>query len=193
MKLRFLALCLALAFTSIAAHAQVGLYINPVGIHISNSSTDTGPFAFLGDNVTSRMFYGVNIGGYDDFFKSDKIAAGIDIRDSFSNGNRATLNSFLVGARVAANSATSNFKPYAQLMLGVGTTKPPTTGVHVSKVQYGVFGGVDYTIASHVDFRVVELGYGGVSTTSSANYNGLNSYPASRLFSVSSGLVFTIK
>ncbi|WP_158944340.1 hypothetical protein [Granulicella sp. S190] len=191
MKLRFVVSSMVLAITSIAAHAQVGLYINPVGINVSNSTADTGTFAFLGDNVTSRTFFGVNIGGYDDFYHGQKVDAGVDIRDSFSKANNASLNSFLIGGRVVAK-LQSAFKPYGQLAVGVGSTKAPTSSVHTSRVQYGIFGGVDYTLASHVDFRAVELGYGGLSTINSTLFNETVTYSSSRLFSVSTGLVFTI-
>ncbi len=190
MKLQLLAPCLTLALMTIAAHAQIGVYVNPVGIHISNSTADSGTFAFLGDGVTSRTFYGVNFGGYDDFYHRGNLDAGVDIRDSFTKGNNASLNSFLVGARVAGKLTNYSFRPYVQVFVGVGSTKPPTSTVHISRATYGVLGGVDYPLAKHVDFRVFEVGYSGLSTVSSANFNGVTSYPASKLFSVSTGLVF---
>jgi hypothetical protein len=193
MKLRFVVPCLILALTALSAGAQVGLYVNPVGIHVSNSSTDSGPFAFLGENASSRTFYGVNIGGYDSFFHGEKIDAGVDIRDSYTKGNNASLNSFLIGARVVGKLANPAFKPYLQLSAGVGTTKPPTSVVHISRGTFDVFAGLDYSLAKHVDFRAVELGYGTLSTVNSSNFNSGTSYPSSTLFSISTGLVFTIR
>jgi len=194
MKLRFLVPCLSLALMTIAARAQIGVYVNPVGIHVSNSTPDTGIFAFLGDGVTARTFYGVNIGGYDEFFHGTRLDAGIDIRDSYSKGNNASLNSFLVGGRVVGRFTNSSFRPYAQLSVGVGTTKPPLTTAHISRATYDIFGGVDYPLAKHLDVRIVELGYGGLSTISSANFNGTTtSFPSSKLFSVSTGLVFRFR
>ena len=67
MKLRFLAPALVLAITTIAAHAQVGVYVNPVVSRISNSVADTGPFAFLGSGQTSQIFGGLDFGAYYDF------------------------------------------------------------------------------------------------------------------------------
>jgi hypothetical protein len=190
MKLRFLVPCLTLALISIAARAQVGVYLNPVGIHVSNSTPDTGTFAFLGDNVTSRTFYGVNLGGYYDFFHAAKADVGVDLRDSYTKGNNASLNSFLVGVRVASKPLKYSFKPYAQLSVGVGSTKPPHSDVHISRATFDIFGGLDYTLAKHVDFRVVEVGYGSLSTVSSSNYSGTTSIPASHLLNISTGLVF---
>jgi hypothetical protein len=212
MKLRFLVPCFALALSNLAALAQdnpstvnpstgpyvsvgstdVGLYVNPVGTHITNSQADTGPFAFLGDNTTARMFWGANIGGYVNFYHHPKYDAGIDIRDSIVTGNNARLNSFLVGGRIVAKPIADKFKPYAQLSVGVGSSKPPTSSVHLSRFEYGIYGGLDYTLAKHVDFRAFELGYGSVSTVNSGNFYGPTTFPSSRLFSISSGLVFRI-
>lgn len=210
MKLRFLVSCLALALLNVAARAQdnpsqvnpstasetgvgksdVGLYVNPIGIHIHNSQADTGPFAFLGDNATSRTFWGASIGGYVNFFHAPKFDAGIDMRDTVVSGQNARLNSFLVGARVIAKPIHDSFKPYLQLSIGAGSSKPPHSTVHLTRLQYAIYGGVDYTLAKHVDFRMVEVGYGSVSTVNSGNFNGSITFPASSLFSVSSGLVF---
>jgi hypothetical protein len=212
MKLRFLVPCIAFAVITLAARAQdnpstvkpstasttgvgstdVGLYVNPIGISIRNSQADTGPFAFLGDNTTSRTFYGATIGGYVNFFHAQKFDAGIDLRDMIVSGNGAHLNSFLVGGRVIAKPLAESFKPYLQLSIGAGNSKPPTSTVHLTRLQYGIFGGIDYTLAKHVDFRVFELGYGSVSTINSGNFNGTISFPASSLFSVSTGLVFRV-
>jgi hypothetical protein len=193
MKLRFFVLCFAFALTAIAAHAQIGLYVNPIGVHVSNSNADTGPFAFLGENATSRTFYGAAIGGYYEFFHDPKFDVSVDLRDYIVKGNNASLNSFLIGARIAAKPIAVNFRPYLQLSGGVGTSKPPTSPVHLSRAEYGVFGGLDYSLNNHVDFRVVEAGYGSVSTVNSGNFGSGASFPSSRLFSISTGLVFRIK
>jgi hypothetical protein len=212
MKLRFPVVCLAFTLMNLAALAQdnpstvnastasttgvgstdVGLYVNPIGIGIRNSTADTGPFAFLGDNTTSRTFYGAAIGGYVNFFHAQKYDAGIDIRDIIVSANNARLNSFLVGARVVAKPIAEKYKPYLQLSIGAGSSKPPHSTVKSTRLQYGIYGGLDYTLSKHVDFRAFELGYGSVSTINSGNFNGTTSFPASSLFSVSTGLVFRI-
>lgn len=190
MNFRYLALAVGLALTTLAAHAQVGLYINPVAIRISNSQADTGPFAFLGENSKSNIFYGVNIGGYYNFYQQGKTEVGLDIRDSITNGNSATLNSFLVGIRVAIAPFKRPLKPYLQASVGVGTTRPPTSSVRSNRAQFGVFGGADYTLSRHVDFRVVEIGFNSLTTASSSTIGGTGNIPASKLLSFSTGLVF---
>jgi hypothetical protein len=217
MKLRFLvvrlgAVCLAFALMNLAALAQdnpstvnastasttgvgptdVGLYVNPIGIGIRNSTADTGVFAFLGDNTTSRTFYGAAIGGYVNFFHAQKYDAGVDLRDIIVSANNARLNSFLVGGRVVAKPIAEKFKPYLQLSVGVGSSKAPHSPIKLNRLQYGIYGGLDYTLSKHVDFRAVELGYGSVSTINSGNFNGTTSFSASSMFSVSTGLVFRV-
>jgi hypothetical protein len=212
MKLQLLVVCLAFALTNLAALAQdnpstvsastasttgigstdIGLYVNPIGIGISNSKADTGVFAFLGDGATQRTFYGAAIGGYVNFFHAQKFDAGVDLRDIVVSGNGAHLNSFLVGGRVAVKPLAEKFKPYVQLSVGVGSSKAPHSPIKLNRFQYGIYGGLDYTLAKHVDFRAFELGYGSVSTINSGNFNGTTSFSASSMFSVSTGLVFRV-
>jgi len=212
MKLRFLVSCFALALLNHAARAQenpspvtpstasysavgkgdVGLYVNPIGIRITNSQADTGTFAFLGDNATSRMFWGAAIGGYVNFFHAQRYDAGIDLRDTIVKANNASLNSFLVSARFLAKPIAENFKPYVQVSVGVGSSKPPTSPIHLSRATYGIFGGLDYTLNKHVDFRAFELGYGAVTTINSGDFGGPVTFPTSRLLNISSGLVFRV-
>lgn len=199
MKLRYLATVVSLALTTVAAHAQtqgnVGLYLNPIAIRASNSVADTGDsgdFAFLGQNATSQVFYGYDLGGFYDFFHSGSVATGFDMRLSDLHANNAMLKEFQVGIRVSAHPFARPFKPYLQVGIGEGSTKAPESTVHVKKVDYAVYAGVDYTLSKHVDFRVFELGYGSLTTVSSATVGagGNIAIPATTLIHFSSGLVF---
>src|SRR5438874_8127991 len=107
MKLRLFATALAaFAVSSAAAHAQIGVYMNPVAIRVSNSVADTGPFAFLGQNSKSQVMYGYMLGGYDDFFHSGKLNAGIDMRLEDLHANNAMLRDFFLGVRVSGTPFT---------------------------------------------------------------------------------------
>ena len=169
-----------------------GLYFNPVAIRVSNSSADAGPFAFLGQNSTSQVFYGYDLGGYYDFFHAGKLAAGFDMRESDLHANNALLRSFLVGARVSAKPFSTPFKPYAQTSIGAGTTKAPASTVHISKLDYAIFGGVDYTLQHHVDFRVARdrLRLPDHRQQRRPSAAAAPNIPAANLISFSSGLVF---
>ena len=178
------------ALTTVAAHAQAALYFNPVAIRASNSKADSGPFAFLGQNSTSQMFYGVNVGGYYTLYQAGKTEVGIDVRDSLTHGNSAVLNSFLVGVRISASPFERPIKPYVVIGGGAGTTRAPTNPRRITRGQYGIFAGADYTLARHIDYRVVEVGYSSLSTVSSDTVGGSSSIPSASLLSVSTGVVF---
>ena len=201
MKLRYLATVVLLTLTTVAAYAQdqdaptqgnVGLYLNPIFIHVSNSVKDTGPFALLGENSTSKVFYGYNLGGFYDFIHAGSITTGFDMRFSDLHANNGMIRNFLVGVRVSGHPFARPLKPYIQLSGGVGTSKAPESSVHIRKGEYGIFAGADYTLGRHVDFRVVEVGYGSLATVSSATVGagGNIAIPASKLITFSSGLVF---
>lgn len=175
-----------------SAHAQGALYFNPIVTRVSNSQTDTGTFAYLGAGNTSALRGGVSIGGYYMFGHgagpTSRATFGLDVRDEWQRGSDALLNSFLIGVR-AQGRVGERLKPYAQLSGGVGSTRAPFTAIKTSKAMFKVYGGLDYTIGPHLDFRAVEIGYGSLTTASSAQYNSTLTYPASKLLSFSSGLV----
>ncbi len=194
MKLRFVVPALALAITTMAAHAQVGIYVNPVVSRISNSTADTGPFAFLGSGKTAQTFGGIDFGAYYDFEHFSKVDAGIDVRDAFEHGNNASLNSFLLGPRVAVKPMSfGGLKPYAQFLVGAARTKPPKSNAHINRLQYEVLVGVDKALAKRVDWRIVELSYGSADTISSQTFGGPTPIPAARILTVSTGFVFRFK
>ncbi len=196
MKLRYLATVVVLALTTVAAHSQtqgnVGLYINPIAIRASNSYADSGPYAFLGQNSTSQVFYGYNLGGFYDFYHAGSLSTGFEMRFADLHANNAMLRDFLVGLRISGQPTKRPFKPYVLASFGDGSTKAPNSTVHVAKIDYGIFAGVDYALAHHVDFRVFEVGYGSLTTVSSATVGagGTVAIPASTLINFSSGLVF---
>jgi hypothetical protein len=194
MKLRFLAAIAGFVMATGVARAQIGIYTTPIFSRISNSTPDSGVFAFLGPNTTSRVFAGFGLGAYDDLYHSGNLEAGLDLRGNILRGNGAQLNSLLFGGRVAYKSVQRpNIKPYFQVGIGVGSSKAATNPVHISKLEYNVAAGLDYSFASHVDFRVVEIGYGSVQTISTNAIDQVGAVSNSQLVTFSTGLVFRFK
>jgi hypothetical protein len=191
MKLRFFVVAAAMALVNLSARAQIGLYFNPIVSRVSNSTADTGPFAFLGSGDKSQIFGGVDFGGYWDFVHYSKFDVGFDMRDAIQHGNSASLNSFTAGLHVEAKPMAHQLKPYAQLSFGAGRTRPPQSTVHVSKLEYDITAGVDRPLNRHVDWRIVEVGYGSVTTISSNTFGG-QAVPAAKLLNFSTGFVFRI-
>lgn len=192
MKLRFLLVAAVLLGTVSAASAQVGLYLNPIASRVSNSVEDTSVFSFLGPASTSRTFWGVDYGVYDDFSHSGNLSFGLDLRGTDMHANNGSLKDLLVGLRVSGTPFQRSWRPYAEAAFGGGWTKSPGSAISIRKPEFRIFAGLDHPIYHHVDFRVVEIGYGTLQTIS--NYtvgNGsAKTIPSSNVLSVSSGLVF---
>jgi hypothetical protein len=138
------------------------------------------------------VFYGYNLGGYYDFLHSGKLDTGFDVRFSDLHANNAMLRNFLVGLRVSGKPFSRPFRPYLEATIGDGSSKAPNSTLHISKVDYAFFGGVDYRLAQHVEWRVAEIGYGALTTVSSATVGagGTVAIPPSKLVNFSTGLVF---
>jgi len=192
MKLRFSVLALTLALMTIGAHAQGGLYLNPIVSRVSNSVADTGNFAFLGSGYTSRIFGGVMIGGYYEVYHAPKFDFSLDLRDEIEHGNNASLNNLLFGGRLAFKPTKTSFRPYVQGSFGEGRTTSPLSPIHTSKFEWAAFGGIDKPLNKHIDWRVIEVGYGKVTTISSFLYSGPVVIPAAQLLNFSTGFVFRI-
>ena len=190
MRLRFVLAAAVLAAVAASARAQVGVYVNPVFTRINNSTPDSGPFAFLGQNATSRNFGGLDFGAYYDISRGPGMKFGADLRDTIVHSGNASLNVFSVAARVEAPALNHGIRPYVQVAAGAGTSKSEESLIHTTRGMFGIFAGIDYPLNRHVDFRVVELGYGSVTTTNSYIYGGPTPIGASSMVHISSGLVF---
>ncbi|HXB63094.1 MAG TPA: hypothetical protein VNU94_09630 [Acidobacteriaceae bacterium] len=198
MKLRFLALLLVFSVLPLAAPlaAQMqggGLYLNPVAIRITNSVPDTGLFAFLGQNATSKMFYGVNLGGYYDWQAKPHWAVGADMRETIVHSDNAALDSLLFGVRIVDKPFQSPLRLYVEPAFGPGRSKSPYSTVHHTGLETHIFVGADYPIKKYLDWRVAEVGYGSVGTVNSSDFGYNTSIPSSHLLSITTGLVFRIR
>jgi len=190
MRLRYVLAAVVLAAVAASARAQVGVYINPVFTKISNNVPDTGPFAFLGDGATSRNFGGVDFGAYYNISHGPGVKFGVDARDTTVHSNNASLNIFSLAGRVETAPLTHGIRAYAELAAGAATSKAAQAQIHNTRGMFGIFGGIDYPLTRVIDFRIVELGYGSVTTQNSYIQGGPNPIGASRMVQVSSGLVF---
>jgi hypothetical protein len=190
MRLRYVLAAVVLAAVAASARAQIGVYVNPVFTRINNSTPDTGPFAFLGSGATSRSFGGLDFGGYYNITHGPGVKFGVDVRETTVHSNNAALNTFSLAARVESAPLAYGLRPYAQVAAGAATSKAQQSQVHTTRGMFGIFAGIDYPLNRHVDFRIVELGYGSVTTQNSFIYGGPTQIGASRMIQVSSGLVF---
>ena len=190
MRLRYVLAAVVLAAVAASARAQVGVYINPVFTKISNNIADTGPYAFLGEGSTSRNFGGLDFGAYYNIKHGPGAKFGVDVRDTTVHSNNASLNIFSVAARVESAPLVHGIRPYAEIAAGAANSKAQQSQIHTTRGMFGIFGGIDYPLTPHIDFRIVELGYGSITVQNSFIYGGPNPIGASRMVEVSSGLVF---
>jgi hypothetical protein len=190
MRLRYVLAAVVLAAVAASARAQVGVYINPVFTKISNTVPDTGPFAFLGEGKTSRNFGGVDFGAYYNISHGPGVKYGVDVRDTTVHSNNASLNIFSLAGRVESAPLAHGIRPYAQIAAGAATSKAQQSQIHTTRGMFAIFGGVDYPLTRHVDFRIVEIGYGGITVQNSFIYGGPSPIGSSRMLHVSSGLAF---
>jgi hypothetical protein len=195
--------------TSTIANAQLGVYGNVTVNRLSGQQSS--PLAPLNAGTvdcagTQAPNCSVNnsvdpLGGgggiYYDFKTFGPIRLGADLRGTitdskqgaytFSRGSGTRIYSTLGGIRGSFHTPWAPVKPYIQLSAGLGRSDYGlfTNGnivVH-NNLQYEGFAGVDLKILPFADFRVVELGYGGLSAFGTNSHN----YP---IGTISTGVVF---
>jgi hypothetical protein len=144
--------CLLLfIFSSMAAMAQVGLY---------------GEFSAAKLNVPNTSWiYGPTFGGYLDKGHFWVFNSGVDARGAILGSGATTLDSGLVGPRVAVRPHLLPIQPYVEALIGAGHADYGQGVAHVSatKFQYQFLGGLDLTVLPRIDWRLVEFSYGGLS------------------------------
>ena len=201
MNLRKALLLLAVAtFVAATAQAQFGVYGTFTATRMGNikSSPEATGFNTGINNSVSPL--GGTGGIYYDFLKLGPVKLGADLRGSIvttkrgaftnANGGGARINSALFGVRAVFHAPImrSIVKPYIQGSAGIGSTNYGllygANGVTLrNNFEYMGFAGVDIPILPIMDFRLVEVGIGGL------NPFGNNSHNYS-LQTVSSGVVF---
>lgn len=151
MKLRKYLFLGVLLFGSFYVQAQVGLY--------ANFSTATVNVPDVG------RLYGSTFGGYFDKGHLLFLGTGIDARGVLLSKNSTTFNSGLVGPRVSAHIPAIPLRPYVEALIGAGhvDVNDGSAQTSATKFEYQFLGGVDLTVLPHIDWRVVEFSYGGLS------------------------------
>jgi hypothetical protein len=157
MYMRFVRICLlgmvALGLAG-AAQAQTAIYGEFTAAKLSTPNTS--------------WMYGPTVGLYHDS-EHGLFATGLDVRGTFAgrgNTNGAytsqTLDTLLGGVRLAVMPRVLPFKPYGEILGGLGHLKVGQGSARTSstKFAYQFVGGVDFTILPRVDWRVVEFSYG---------------------------------
>jgi hypothetical protein len=195
---------IALAITTASAHAQLGAYgmftVNQLS-NIASSPQPTTPTDLANTRSNDVNPLGGTGGVYYDFLKLGPVKLGADLRGSILttkrgayvnfNGGGARIYSALGGVRAAFHTPHPWLKPYIQGSVGLGRsdyglfTQGSTNGSVVlhNNFEYEGLAGLDIKVLPIMDWRVVELGYGGLNPFGTYSHN----YPIKQ---VSMGLVF---
>ena len=148
--LRLFAL-LILVFSSLSMRAQLGLY---------------GGFTVQNPEVPPANSYNLYGGTFGAYLASGQLAilnVGVDLRGSFTRGSGNSLNSGAIGPRVGLNLHVIPLHPYVEATAGLGNLSIQQTSSEVTRFEYQLLGGLDYTILPRIDWRVAEFSYGGLS------------------------------
>jgi hypothetical protein len=187
MKLHWLTILPGIALCFAPAHAQTGIYGAFDSVRLTATNVD-GP----SQTQTTNWYNGGEVGIYHNFFHMGPIALGADVRGDRMSGSQQKYHSALFGLRLAAKPPALPIRPYMQASIGVGgPTHSGLNGagsIYSDKFQYLVAGGLDYTLVPHLDFRVLEIGYGKMSGISSGG-----TVPDTSLLNISSGLVLRFR
>ena len=148
--LRLMALFL-LILSPLVLRAQLGLY---GGFTVQNPAVPP---------ANGYQYYGGTFGGY---LASGELAilnVGVDLRGSFTKNGSDSFNSGAIGPRIGLNLHVVPVHPYVEATAGLGNLNIAETSSNVTRFEYQLLGGVDFTVFPRVDWRVAEFSYGGLS------------------------------
>jgi hypothetical protein len=191
------------SFVSATAHAQLGVYgeftVNRLTGMESSPLPNNPSVANARSNSVDPL--GGTGGVYYDFKRLGPVTLGADLRGTILttkrgayvnfNGPGARIYSVLGGARAVFHTPVKPLKPYIQASAGLGRSdyglySDSTSGAPnavYNNFEYEVFAGLDLKVLPIMDYRVAELGYGGLDPFGTYSHN----YP---IKSVSMGFVF---
>jgi hypothetical protein len=149
--LRTLFLLLFAAFvTSVAAHAQTGIYAE-----FGASKVDA---------LSNDWIYGPTFGVYHDFYSLPVFHLGADLRGNVLGiSQTTTLTSGMLGPRVSLHPRVLPAMPYLEAMGGIGHYDYGNRQGSSTQFEYQFLAGIDDTVLPRLDWRIVEFSYGGLS------------------------------
>lgn len=163
------------------ASAQTGLYVNFTAQHVDANSR---PLLDTAGKLSDGLWmFGPTFGIYHDFWKAGPLHLGADFRGSVLSRGDAKMNNALAGFRGSVHTHVLPVVPYIQASAGIAGFNYGRRQDLSTVLQYELVGGVDATILPQLDWKLVEVGGGGL--TSGGNGGGGNG-----LFHISTGLAF---
>jgi hypothetical protein len=186
----------AALFFAVSAHAQLAAYGTFTVSRLSG--INSSPYAAQYGSPEGLLPYVNPLGGTGgvsyDFMNLGPIRLGADVRGSILSTHRggeaafdgtgARIESGLGGVKASFHTPYKFLTPYVQASAGIGRSDYGLTGFPLhSNFEYHLFAGLDVHAFPIMDFRVAELGYGGLDASGNDSHN----YP---LKTFSAGVVF---
>jgi hypothetical protein len=179
------------------AHAQVALYVTSSSAHLSgvptgSVATGTG----YQEQYTSYWSSGIGGGVTFTFLPLGPVKLGLDLRGSTKPGTTG-YDTAMGGIKLGFKAPFIPIKPYLQASGGYVATRTVNVSSSTNQGQtvggtfnnryaaWEVLGGIDFSVAPFLDFRVIEVGGG-----TGVNIPGVtNQQQNLSLFTVNTGLV----
>jgi hypothetical protein len=170
MKLRSLALFLAVALASAAAQAQAGVYLAFDAQQFTQNGVNAVPRP--SGNTDRPWLFGPEYGVYYNVTRLPKLGAlktgpfvfGLDGRGDTLRiseyGSQLDRQDGILSLRASTKSKFLGNTPYIQAGLGIGHTRIPFAAHYSNNFIYQFGVGVDHTIRGRLDWRVVEADAG---------------------------------
>lgn len=161
-KLRAVLVLIALGLCATTGRAQIGAYVNFNAQHIDSSARNISDTAgSLSDGV---WVFGPQFGFYDDFMHLGPVHLGSDFRGSILSHDNAKFNNGMAGVRASVHTVALPISPYVEASAGIAGFNYGRKQEMTKILQYELSGGVDVTIFPRVDWKLVEIGGGGLTT-----------------------------
>jgi hypothetical protein len=199
MKLRSLALFLAVALASVAAKAQTGVYLAFDAQQFTQNGVNAVPHP--SGNTDRPWIFGPEYGVYYNIthlprlgeLHTGPVVFGLDGRGDTLRvseyGSQLDRQDALLSVRVATKNKLMGSTPYIQGGFGIGHTRIPYSAAYSNNLIYQFGVGVDHNIRGRLDWRIVEADAGFLG-----NYVvGHGANQSNYLVTLSTGFVFRIR
>ena len=149
LKLPTLLTALSLALSpTLPAAAQLGL---------SGAFTASRLSHPVGTVGSPTMLYGETVSAY--YQRGVFFAYGADVRGSFLGGSGISLNSGVIGPRVALKLHALPLQVYGEALGGISSYTGGPFVSSTTQAEYQLLLGTDFTVFPHIDWRVAEYAY----------------------------------
>ena len=203
MKLRTIALVLAITLVSAAAHAQAGVYVLMEAQQFTQEGVDTPAFPNSMDTDRPWLF-GPAFGAYLNVthlprlgeLKTGPVVFGFDARGDVLRDNIYQTQQFdradgIFSLRMATKNQFMHSTPYVQGGFGIGHTRVPFRPNYANNFIYQFGIGVDHKVRGRLDWRVIEANGSFLANYSTGYYpGGVGPNQSSYMITVGTGFVF---